>query len=179
MFEPQGELAQDVGDAGLRIPSPNIGDPLAEDRAVDERVQPHGLADSRALEGDPDDLVLRDVGDLAGGEHLNVVIGLAEKRVFEVDHFAFHVEGHDLALSPGHAFVADRETLEQQAGMRRPVALADDILMGLHGFYGMGQGHDRGAVPLVEPGPVGQLSNQRLERRFLSVGVCSVSHWNP
>ena len=80
-FKPQGKLAQQVSDAGMGIPPPDIRNPFPEDGGIDERVLPHRHAEARMIERELPHVVARDQRDLAIGEHLHAVVCDSEDRV--------------------------------------------------------------------------------------------------
>jgi hypothetical protein len=59
------------------------------------------------------DCIASNARDLPRCEHLHAVVGLAQKRVLEVNQLTLHVDGYNLPMSGGNNLVADREARQQ------------------------------------------------------------------
>lgn len=84
-------LAQKVGDARSRVTTPNICDPLPKDRALDQRLKPHGAADCRMRKGKVLDSFCCHVRYVSGSQHLDAVIRDTEESVLEIKHISGYV----------------------------------------------------------------------------------------
>ena len=112
----------------------DVGDPFPEDRRIDQGVEPHRSTDRRSLERHAQDVLTRDHRDLAGGEHLDAVVGNFQKRILEVDHVALDVDRQDLAVAADHDLRPHREAGEQDARMRGELSVANNEVMPFKGF---------------------------------------------
>jgi hypothetical protein len=119
------ELAEHMGHPRQGIASANIERPFPEDRAVEQRVIPHCLACRRPREGDRANGVDRDEGHIACAQHLDIVIGLAELRIAEVDTVAGHVDRKYLARAGTRGLVPDREARKDDTAVLRLLVLAN------------------------------------------------------
>ena len=114
-------------------------------------------------EGDLADIIGGDHGHLAGGQHLDVMVGDAEQRILQVDDVALHVDRQDLAAAIAGMLVAKGEAGQQQAGILRLVAVPDEILPGFEPPGREWQSEDRLAVGLRQFLPQVKLAHHRCE----------------
>src|SRR5258708_39586821 len=88
------------------VPAADVHDPLAEDRAVDERVHPHRAGNPWMTVDERSHFVRGNEGKFAPGQRLDVVVGNVEERALKVDEVARHMDADDLPGAFGGEFVA-------------------------------------------------------------------------
>jgi hypothetical protein len=125
--DPYAKFAQQMGDARTRITPPDIRDPFAKDRSVDESIISKCRADRRTLEGDLQNCLAWNERNIARGQGLNIVVGNAKKRILQVQDIAGHVHRQNLTGPICHVLMAMSETRAKHAAMRRRVPLAGHI----------------------------------------------------
>jgi hypothetical protein len=99
----------------------------------------------------------RDKGNLDVRQRLNIVVRPSQERVLEVDHISFHVDGHDLPSALTGDLVAIRKPAEQEARMRRFLAIPDDVRTHSDPFNAVWQLQNGLLVLLVELHPKREL----------------------
>jgi hypothetical protein len=138
--------------------------PLPEDRGIDERVAPEDIADARVGADEGPHRLVREERHLARDDRAQAVVHDVEVEALQVGDVARDMEREDLPLAALDDLVAAGEAVEDQAALRRPVLVSDDVLIGLEVPHHHRQGDD--GVPLL----VGQrryaleLADERMER---------------
>src|SRR3954452_1346332 len=153
-----------MSDASARVAAADVGDPFAEDRRIDQGVDPHGLADIGTLKRDPLDRLARNHRDLAGSHHLDAMVGFPQKGVLKIDSLPFHMDGADLARASGDNLRAYSVPAEQHAGMRCLLIFADHVVASLEPLHAVRQGKQSCAVIGAERAVICEPADHRLQR---------------
>ena len=107
---PEGKFAQEVGQPSPSVAPAYVGDPFAEDGAVDQRVLPQRHADGRTIERKLHDRLAGNKRDLRNRQRLNAMVRISEDRVLQIDNLALHVDRKYLTAPGAHDFMTERET---------------------------------------------------------------------
>ena len=147
-----------------RVPLPDVGEPFAEDGAVDQRVVPHGDADGRSFKRDLPDGGHRDHRDLAVAQHLDAVVGGHQQRILQVDDVALEMERQDLPRAAAHHLVAISEARQQNAALVGLLPVPHDVMARFQPAPRVRQGEHGRSVGIVQTAPELQLAQHGKER---------------
>ena len=145
-FEPEGQLAQQMRDPRAGVAAADIDHPFAEDRRVDQGVDPHRQAHRRPRFRQVENGASRNDRRLAPVEALHIVVGGAEQRVLQIDEFARDVEGNDLAAAVAQQLLPIGKAAQQKRAFAGLLAFADEIVVLAECLMRVGKGLDGVAV---------------------------------
>jgi hypothetical protein len=137
-----------VGEARISRPPPDADDPFPEDGGVDKRIAPQHMRDALIVVDEVTHGLVRNQRHLGRDQCREIVVHHLDEQPLQIGDVAGDVERHDLPAARWHGGVAARESFNDKADDRRPVAFANDILVGAKHLDGRPQAGERAVFGL-------------------------------